>query len=381
MLGQRHGHPHHVHRRLAARIATGRGALQAGVEVRLDIVHEFQALAHIAQRDAMARGGRARALCRHRVAHGQHGAPALHLGAYHDPAAQRVGLDAVAHGVFHQWLQDQGRHLGLRGVVVQLPAHGDALSKAELLDAEVAPRQFDLFGQGGAHRGRGQRLAEQLGQVFQHGFGALRVDLHQRDRRVERVEQEVRADARLQLGQAGRGMRRQLAVRTVLEPGQAHAGQGCAGEHGWHQGPAPGPARHAGPQVQPGQLPLRQGAHHGAQAHRRHPLPRLTLARQPAADAAGHHQPQQAGRQGHHGQLRPARQGIGRPQRLERLGQAHHQLHAQHHAQHHAHVADVQGRGGRCGRRRRTGRRITARLGQRELGRHRPARRRRRWRS
>ena len=43
--------------------------------------------------------------------------------------------------------QDQRGHLGPGDGFIELPAHGDAIAKAQLLDAQVTPRQLDLVGQ------------------------------------------------------------------------------------------------------------------------------------------------------------------------------------------------------------------------------------------
>ena len=63
--------------------------------------------------------------------------------------------------------------------------------------SRVTPRQRQLFGQqDGARAGEGG--AEQVGQVEQQPFGLARPGMDQRGAGIERVEQEVRVDARLQ---------------------------------------------------------------------------------------------------------------------------------------------------------------------------------------
>ena len=46
-------------------------------------------------------------------------------------------------------------------------------------------------------------MAKQLAQVFKQGFSFGGLRAHQRDGAVERIEQKVRANARLQFGQPG----------------------------------------------------------------------------------------------------------------------------------------------------------------------------------
>ena len=139
-------------------------------------------------------------------------------------------LDAVAHRVLHQRLQHQRRHARAADARVDVPADLQPLAVADLLDRQVALRQVDLLVQRDRVAGIGQRHAEQLRQVLEHALGARRVDAHQRQRGVQRVEQEVRPDARLQFGQPHAGVHRLPQPRTQLQPGPGCAGQRRAGQ-------------------------------------------------------------------------------------------------------------------------------------------------------
>ena len=85
---------------------------------------------------------------------GRHGVGDHHLRATEPDAradAHRAALgrrlDAMAHRVLDQRLQDQRRHARTAGLRVELPLDVQPLAEAHLLDGEVAPRQLDLLGQ------------------------------------------------------------------------------------------------------------------------------------------------------------------------------------------------------------------------------------------
>ena len=105
------------------------------------------------------------------------------------------------------------------GLRVELPAHVQAAAEADLLDVEVALRQLDLLGQrdrlGAARRWRRETARPGLRARPRPRAGS---SAHQRERGVERVEQEVRPDARLQLGQARRGLGRQRRLGAQAQP-------------------------------------------------------------------------------------------------------------------------------------------------------------------
>ncbi len=182
-------------------------AVPAGVrrdlEARRQIVHQPQAVAHILQCDAVARAARAGVRRRRqRIADRQPRLAVAHAGADAHHAAVRIGLDAVAHRILDQRLQQQRRHARGAGGGIELPHHLQPAAEADLLDRQVAPRQLDLVVAGVTALGIDrERDPEQLGQVLEQRLGALRVASHQTERTVQGVEQEVRPDARLQFGQ------------------------------------------------------------------------------------------------------------------------------------------------------------------------------------
>ena len=102
----------------------------------------------------------------------------------------------------------------------------------------------------------GQRVAEQVAQVLQHQLGARRVVAHQRDRGIERVEQEVRADAGLQLRQAGRRLGRHPALGPQHQRRHQRGRQQAAG--GGRGDPGHGGAR-GDQRAQPARRPGRPG--------------------------------------------------------------------------------------------------------------------------
>ncbi len=212
--------------------------VHAGAELRLHVVQQPQPVAHVGQRDAVAarQGLVGPAQRRQAVDHLDHRHAAAALGADADLRALRAGLDAMLDRVLDQRLQQQRRQARAVGRGVDVPADAQPVAEAHLLDRQVALGQRDLVGQGDRFARVGQRVAEQLAQVFQHGLGLGRLLAHQRDRAVERVEQEVRADARLQLFQPRRRGRRRLPARAQHQRGhhqrrEHRAGQG-AGDPG-----------------------------------------------------------------------------------------------------------------------------------------------------
>mmetsp|Transcript_10033 Transcript_10033/g.40827 ORF Transcript_10033/g.40827 Transcript_10033/m.40827 type:complete len:441 (-) Transcript_10033:76-1398(-) len=155
----------------------------------------------------------------------------------------------MAHGVLDQRLQQQRRQTRRVSGRVQVPDHAQPLAKADLLDRQVALGQLDLLGQRDGGAGIGQGHAEQFGQVFQHALGAGRVDPHQRDGAVQRVEQEMRVQLAADGRQLGLGQRA-LGLSGGDGRGARHArlqhrgeGRGQRGIH--HQAPdrAPQQAR------------------------------------------------------------------------------------------------------------------------------------------
>ena len=73
-----------------------------------------------------------------------------------------------------------------------------AVAESQLLQREVLPAQLDLVGERHEIAVVAHQHAEQIGHVLERGLGALRVRAHEREHGVDAVEQEMRADARLQ---------------------------------------------------------------------------------------------------------------------------------------------------------------------------------------
>jgi hypothetical protein len=145
--------------------------------------------------------------------------------AHQHLAAGLVGLDAVAHRVLHQGLQQQRRQAGAVERRVELPTQAQALAEAQRLDVEVAARQHHLLAQGAGPVGGGERGAEQLGQVLEHALGLRRVQAHQGHGGVQGVEEEMRADARLQFGIACVQPGRALGAHAQAQPDQQRPGR------------------------------------------------------------------------------------------------------------------------------------------------------------
>jgi hypothetical protein len=132
--------------------------------------------------------------------------------ADHDVRSLRRGLDAVMHRVLQQRLQHHRRQQRVRRRLVELPRDAHAIAQAQLLDRRVALEQRDLVGEPHEARAFGHQLAKQVREVFERALGTLRVPPHQREHRVQAVEQEMRPDPRLQrlqprLGERGENRR------------------------------------------------------------------------------------------------------------------------------------------------------------------------------
>src|SRR5690606_20447418 len=111
-----------------------------------------------------------------------------------DDAALLVEPDAVAYGVLHDGLQEQGRD-GEGGALrrdVELDV--ERLAEPRVLDLEVRARVLHLA----LHRrvlGMVEDVAIEIGHARDEVTRALRVDADGRPHRVERVEEEVRLEA------------------------------------------------------------------------------------------------------------------------------------------------------------------------------------------
>ena len=143
----------------------------------------------------------------------------------------------MAHGVFDQRLQQQGRQARAVGRRVQAPLQLQAFAKAHLLNRQVAPGQCNLIGQGDRFTRVDQRVAKQVAEVLQQGLGLGRLGPHQGDGAVEGVKQKVWPDARLQLGKPCRRLGRRPALGTQDQARHQHRRQQDArkgaGQPGW----------------------------------------------------------------------------------------------------------------------------------------------------
>ena len=89
---------------------------------------------------------------------------------------------------------------GIERVVRDVPGERDAAREALLHDVRVQLQQLQFLAQRShVARARLQARAQQVGESRQQPIGALHVDLHERRDGVERVEQEVRLQLRLEL--------------------------------------------------------------------------------------------------------------------------------------------------------------------------------------
>ena len=189
-------------------------------------------------------------------------------------------------------------------------------------------------------------MAKQLAEVFQHGFGLGRFGAHQRNRTVERVEQKMRPDARLQLGQPRRRGRRCARLGAPEQAGQHHGRQQGAGG-------GAGPPRRRLQQPHQRQQAAAVQARSRSQQHAGEPLVRRLQPVQARLERADGDQPGQRGGQHAAGQQGKAQQPLARPASAKHRAHADHRLHKQHRAQHHADMAGVEHAGARrrCGQR------------------------------
>ena len=189
-----------------------------------------------------------------------------------DTVVADVLADAVPDRVLHDRLQHQAGHGRVQHVGRDMDARGQAVTEASPLDAQVQLQQFQFAAQ------RDflavvvlQERAQQFAQAQQHVFRRQRVLVQQGDDGVQRVEQEMRLQLRLQHLQArlrqfgGQSGRLQFAPCLLgLEVQQLLHGE---------QGPV---RQQAGGEVLADELPqllaetggLEQRRHQGADRHR-----------------------------------------------------------------------------------------------------------------
>src|SRR5204862_73918 len=192
-------------------------------------------------------------------------------------------------------------------------------------------------------RALGDGDAEQLGQVFEDALGLARIEANERERGVERVEEEVRPDARLQLGEARRRLGRQRRQGEQAQPLEDRRRNRSAGERrpGAEQRSEAG----AGRVRNDGEDELRRAERgNGAQADDDEPLQRHRRARELRLERADREQPDEhagqrdAGAGG--GEREPGREVRG----AEHHADGHRRVDEEQRAQDDAYVADVERR-------------------------------------
>ena len=113
-------------------------------------------------------------------------------------AAVLERLDAVIDRVLEQRLHREPRHERAHRQLADVPGHVEPVAEPQRFDALIDARELELFLEPERAVRVAQRRAKQIGQVLDGLLGALRVAARQCRDRVHAVEQEVRADARLQ---------------------------------------------------------------------------------------------------------------------------------------------------------------------------------------
>ena len=160
-------------------------------------IHELEPFLDVGQRQPIAvahgeiGGG-------HRVADDNGDHALVEFAGDRHRAAVGPRLDAVIDGVLEQGLQRESGHQRIGGQRIHLPVDAQPVTEAQLLHALIGARHVDLLGQRDLVALLVEVGAEQIGEIL-HGFlGARRVAARERGDGVHAVEQEVRADARLQ---------------------------------------------------------------------------------------------------------------------------------------------------------------------------------------
>ena len=243
----------------------------------------MQAAAHVFQRHAVAAFAHT---TRKRVAykHTHHIAP--HCGANQHICAIRARLHPVANGIFKQGLQNQCGHARQAGGRIGFPTYAQAIAKAHFFNFQIAFGQLQLIAQGTGMAHVLQHLAKQITQVFKHRFGSRRIRAHQRNGAIERVEQKMGANARLQFGQLRLHITRRLQLPAQHQQRHQHRSQKAASQHA----PCPNIPRHI---PHAGQQSARKQAAPHTQHNAPQPLRQPRLARQPLLGDTHQHQPQQ----------------------------------------------------------------------------------------
>ncbi len=241
----------------------------------------------------------------------------------------------MAHRVLEQWLQQQWRQPGLACGWVERPLDVQAITETHPFDGQVAPRKGNFVFQSNRVALIDQCVAKQVTQVFEQCFGPSGLGPHQRNGTVERIEQEVRPDPGLQLGQARGCGCRGAGLGPKYQPSHQGRGHGGTGTGTCHPGRAldqSGDRQH-GAAIGPGQR---------TQRHATSVLHRFRQTPQPTLEGACHDQPGQGGRQSGGRQHGQAQQPVERCISPEHGPHGTHQLDKQHCPQHHAKLAGIE---------------------------------------
>ena len=116
-----------------------------------------------------------------------------------DVSPGRSRRHTVLDGVLDERLQDQPRHLGVERLGIDVVAHRQAILESGLLDLQILLQELELLLQRDARRAAAvERQSQQIAQAADHPVGRVRVGVDQRRDRVQRVEQEMRVQFRLE---------------------------------------------------------------------------------------------------------------------------------------------------------------------------------------
>ena len=132
---------------------------------------------------------------------------------------QCIVAHTMAHGILDDWLDYKCRHQRVLDVLGHVEGRQHAiLAKARLLKRQVALGLRDLARHGNERARIVERGAIERGELAQQLAGAQRIGTRKRRDGVERVEQEVRVDLRLQGTHLGTG--RELLLHLELVDGE-----------------------------------------------------------------------------------------------------------------------------------------------------------------
>ena len=104
-----------------------------------------------------------------------------------------------------------------------MPLDLKPVGEPQLLELEVLPAKLDLVGDGHELAVVAHQDAKEVGHVEERRLGPLRVGAHERQHRIDAVEQEMRADPGLQRLQARLGDRGRQRLRAKTEIEEQHA--------------------------------------------------------------------------------------------------------------------------------------------------------------